>query len=683
MQKYSLTSLIKARLTVTLLAALVTAFVIMLLAPRTRSFPYVLVENKPWNYDLVTAPYDFPIYKSSEQLQLEQDSIRQSILPVYTIDDKVLTSKLSLLNERYKNELTGAVPEAYIHFLQSQLKAYYEGGIMQAPRLNELRARQSLEVNILGDRNILRRTPITQFYSLKEVYDLIFENAAKQGLDREQIQRVGIASLLAENVHYNKEYTDKLIEDGIDNLSTSTGLIQKGERIIDRGEIVTPYIYNVLSSLRQEEIHRTGSETSSVFNLGQFLYTFILLVLLSIYLSLFYKRFLEQPKNLILLLVTTFIFVSLTELQASTGWFPVQVLPYVMMLLLLRIFFGSHLALTSYLVTILISAYFVPEPLAFIFIQITAGFSALFSLQSLTSRGQLIRAVFSVYVAYILSSMAIEWIHNESITSGYWIQLLHYGINLIFLMFTYILASIVETIFGYVSNIRLVELADTNNKLLQELSEQAPGTFQHSYQVSILATAAATAIGADAQLIRTGALYHDIGKILHPEYFTENSPANNPHLHLSHHESARVIIRHVLDGVTLAQKHGLPDSVIDLIRTHHGRSTTRYFYNSYCNEHPGEWVDPEPFTYPGPNPFTREQGILMLADSVEAASRSLSEYTEEGIRKLIDKLIDGIVSEGLLNDTPLTFRDIKSIKEVFYTKLKTMYHARIAYPDKK
>ena len=245
------------------------------------------------------------------------------------------------------------------------------------------------------------------------------------------------------------------------------------------------------------------------------------------------------------------------------------------------------------------------------------------------------------------------------------------------------MAFIVERIFGYVSSVRLVELSDTNMPLLQELSEIAPGTFQHSYQVSILATAAATKIGADAQLIRTGALYHDIGKMLHPEFFTENSATNNPHKYLTYHESARAIIRHVLDGITLAQKHSLPDPVIEFIRTHHGRSTTRYFYNSYSNEHPDEVVDPEPFTYPGPNPYTKEQGILMLADSVEAASRSLGEYTEEGIRSLIAKIVDGIVAEGLLNDTPLTFHDIQEIKEVFYLKLKTMYHARIAYPDKK
>lgn len=276
------------------------------------------------------------------------------------------------------------------------------------------------------------------------------------------------------------------------------------------------------------------------------------------------------------MLVSIFTFVALTELQARSDIFPIQVVPYVILLILLRTFFGSYLAWNTYLITILVSAYFYPtDPLSFIFIQLTAGFTALFALQNLTSRGQIIRAAFTVFLVYVGSSMIVEWGHEGGIARGYWIQLFYYGVNLIFLMFSYILAFVVERIFGYVSNIRLVELSDTNMPLLQELSEVAPGTFQHSYQVSILATAAAAKVGADTQLIRTGALYHDIGKMLHPEYFTENSSGNSPHQYLSYEESARVIIRHVLDGVTLAQKHGLPDVVIEFIRTHHGRSTDR------------------------------------------------------------------------------------------------------------
>lgn len=684
MRPISLRSIAKHRTFRLLVAFVCLAFVVMLLAPRSRSFQYLFSSGKPWSYDLITAPYDFPIYKSAEQLQMEQDSIRQETLPVYTFDRDLMARKLNQLHDNYEHNFSRTLDRSYYLFLTAELRTYYTRGIIQAPALSSLREENRLEVMLLGDDNVLARTPVTQFYSLKEVYDMIFDKAQKSGLQRAELQKLSVASYLEDNVRYDKNYSEKVLADALASLSTSTGMVQQGERIIGRGEIVTPHTYNILRSLRIEEVQRLGGDTASIFNLGLFLYVALLLSLLGVYLSLFCKQFLEQSKNVVLLLVSIFLFVALTELQARSDIFPIQVVPYVILLILLRTFFGSHLAWNTYLITILVSAYFYPaDPLSFIFIQLAAGFTALFALQSLTSRGQIIRAAFTVFLVYVGSSMIVEWGHEGLLTRGYWMQLFYYGVNLIFLMFSYILAFVVERIFGYVSNIRLVELSDTNMPLLQELSEVAPGTFQHSYQVSILATAAASKVGADTQLVRTGALYHDIGKMLHPEYFTENSPANSPHQYLSYEESARVIIRHVQDGVTLAQKHGLPDSVIEFIRTHHGRSTTRYFYNSYANEHPGEEVNPEPFTYPGPNPYTKEQGILMLADSVEAASRSLSEYTEEGIRRLITKLVDGIVSEGLLNDTPLTFHDIQEIKETFYLKLKTMYHARIAYPDRK
>jgi len=666
----------------TFIALAFAALVVMLLAPRNRSFQYQFSSGKPWAYELITAPYDFPIYKTDEQIRMEQDSIRQEALPVYTLDSETLPRMLNKLHDRYTQELSQTLPRAYYLHLQEVLRKSYNIGIIEASELTRLRTEGHLEMNLLGGNNILTRTPLTRFYSLKEVYDQAFEQAEAKGLSREELQRMNVSSYLEANVLYDKDYTDKLLADALSSLSTSTGIVQQGERIIDKGEIVTPYIYNVLRSLRQEQIHRMGGETQSVLNLGLFLYVALLFAVLGVYLMLFNRALCVQGRNILLLFSVMLAFIALTELQASSEWYPLEVIPYVMLVLLLRIFFDSHLALTSYLVTILVAAYFVPDPLPFLFVQLVAGFVAVFTLQSLNSRGQLIRAAFAVYTAYIGSSMIFAWIQEGRILPSYWISLLFYGVNLIFLMFTYILAFIVEKLFGYVSNVRLVELSDMATPLLKELSEVAPGTFQHSYQVSILATAAATKIGADAQLIRTGALYHDIGKMPHPEYFTENAPTNSPHAFLSYPESARIIIQHVADGVALAQKHGLPDQVIEFIRTHHGRSTTRYFYNSYCNEHPGETIDPEPFTYPGPNPYTKEMGILMLADSVEAASRSLSQYTEEGIRSLINKIVDGIVSEGLLNDTPLTFRDIQEIKEVFFLKLKTMYHARIAYPDK-
>ena len=342
---------------------------------------------------------------------------------------------------------------------------------------------------------------------------MIFAHAEKAGLQRSELQKLSVASYLEDNVRYDKEYTAKVLDDALSSLSASTGMVQQGERIIDRGEIVTPHIYNILRSYNIEQVNRLGGDTASIINVGLFLYLLLLFSILGIYLLLFCKPFLQQPRNLILLILLLFAFVALTELQARTNLFPIQVIPYVMLLILLRAFFGSHLALNTYLFTILASAYFVPsDPLSFIFIQLSAGFTALFSLQSLTSRGQIIRAAFLVFLVYIGASMIVEWGHEGAISRGYWIQLLLYGVNLIFLMFSYIFAFIVERIFGYVSSVRLVELSDTNMPLLQELSEIAPGTFQHSYQVSILATAAATKIGADAQLIRTGALYTISGR---------------------------------------------------------------------------------------------------------------------------------------------------------------------------
>ena len=304
----------------------------------------------------------------------------------------------------------------------------------------------------------------------------------------------------------------------------------------------------------------------------------------------------------------------------------------------------------------------------------------MFSLKSLTSRAQLIKATFLVFISYVVISLAISIMQNGLFESTDWENLLYFGINLIFLMFTYTLVYPVEKLFGYVSNISLVEMSDVNTPLLRQLSERAPGTFQHSMQVSILATEAAQRIGADVQLTRTGALYHDIGKMLNPSFFTENQGAVNPHDRLNYKESAAIIVAHVTDGAKMAEKNKLPQAIRDFILTHHGRGVTKYFYTKYCNEHPDETPDPTPFTYPGPNPFTKETGILMLADACEAASRSLKEYNEQSISELVNRIIDGITDDRLLDETPLSFRDISQIKHVFIEKLQTIYHARIAYP---
>nr|WP_314439572.1 HDIG domain-containing metalloprotein [uncultured Porphyromonas sp.] len=644
-----------------------------------------LKAEQPWGERPLVAPFEFPVLKTEEQMKMERDSVERIIPPTCRMDENVMPRMINQLHDQYK-ELAATVPESYYLFLQQQLKKYYAFGIIDSKTLDELHLDRRLEVRMLvsgqtgtGWTNV----PVARLYRLSEVYKLIIDEATRQGLKPELLRQLEITQYLQPNVSYAEAETKRMLAEALSSLATSTERYQQGRRIIDQGEVLTPYTLNVIRSLNEEYKARVGEKTSFL-QLPLLGYFFFLFTALAIYLVLFYREFTEATKNVVLVLLSILTFIGLTKLQvAHVDWFSIEVIPYVMIILLLRTFFASHMALTTYVITILAVAYFTLDPLNFIFVQLLAGFSAIFTLQSLSNRGQLIRAAFSVYLVYILSSMLVEWLTKDAITSDYWMKLLYYGVNLVFLMFTYVLAFLVERAFGYVSHVRLVELSDTAMPLLRELSEIAPGTFQHSYQVSILAQAAAARIGADTQLIRAGALYHDIGKMLHPEFFTENAPSNSPHRLLSAHESARVIIRHVTDGIILGQKSSLPPQIIDFIRTHHGRSTTRYFYNTYCNEHPGEEVDPEPFTYPGPNPQTKEQGILMLADSVEAASRSLTSYTEEGIRQLVQRLIDGIVAEGLLEDTPLTFRDIREIKEVFILKLMTMYHTRIAYPDKR
>ncbi|SUB78478.1 HD family phosphohydrolase [Porphyromonas macacae] len=661
----------------------ILAVIISLLAPGNKGFKYQFYKGKPWNYELLTAPYDFPVYKSDAIITMERDSVRESVLPVYGLDKETGMKMLTDWKHDYEKKASGRVNYQYYTYVQNSLRKIYDTGVMSNEEKSNLRKHGHLELKLLNENNETHTVPISRFLTLKEAYELLFENIPSS-LERKELSNLDLSSYLSSNVIYNQALTEQMIKGEIDKLSLSTGMVQAGERIVDRGEIVDGYTYNVLNSLKRIYNERLGGE-SQIFavTLGGFLMVSCLLFALWLMLSFFTNRnFVKKYRNVVFLAVLQLLFISLTQMVVNYQWFTLYIIPYVMLPILLRTFFDTWTAFLAYLSTILIASIFVPNPMEFMVMQIVAGIVALSSLQSLTSRSQLIRCTFLVFVSYALTYMALELFREGSLDAGIFLPFLYFGINLIFLMFTYLLVYLIEKGFGYVSNISLVELSDINTPLLRQLSEVAPGTFQHSLQVSILATEAALQIGADVQLIRTGALYHDIGKMKNPTYFTENQGVNNPHELLPFDESARIIIRHVSDGIALAQKYQLPDAVIDFIRTHHGRGQAKYFYNSYYNQHPGETIDVEQFTYPGPNPFTKETGILMLADAVEASSRSLKEVTEEGLEQLVNKIVGNIISEGLLNDTPITFHDVQIIKSVFVKKLKTMYHARITYPDR-
>ena len=392
---------------------------------------------------------------------------------------------------------------------------------------------------------------------------------------------------------------------------------------------------------------------------------------------------LNNKRSVLFLLLTIIVPCILTELCVTYGLFNVYILPYAIALIVVRTFFDSRTALFMHLVTVLLCSLMVPFPHEFLLLQTVAGMVVTFSLKELSERSQLIRSSFFIFIAYAVIYLSLSLYQEADFQKINWMMLLYFGINFILLTFAYLLVYMLEKAFGYVSSITLVELSNINNPLLKKLSETCPGTFQHSLQVSILAADAATRVGANAQLVRTGALYHDIGKMSNPAFFTENQSSVNPHEQLSFDESAQVIISHVTEGVKIAEKALLPKAIINFIRTHHGRGKAKYFYNSLKNLHPNQEIDENLFTYPGPNPFTKETAILMMADAVEATSRSLKEYTEKNIHDVVTRIIDGQIADGLLRNTPLTYRDVETIKNVFCEKLRTMYHTRISYPDLK
>lgn len=667
------------KFSVLLLLSLVISFVI----PIKRSSRYLYSNDKPWQGDLLTAPYDFPILKSEEQLQKERDSISQKSKPVYILDRDLGLLMIQGLRDEYQAHLTKTVPSEYFAYLNDKLESFYSTGIIPARELKRLRLEKKFEIFLQREGNELESVPITSLRTMKEVHEDIVQSLP-HNLEPEVLSRLNVNDFLKENVVFNKELTERLLDDALSNISKSTNMVQAGQRIVDKGEIVTWEIYNLLRSLEKEQEKRLGeSSHDHQSRVGFFLIISTAFFVLALALLFIANSFVVSYKNISLIFISVSFFVITTAYVSFYGFFSVYAIPYVMVVILLRTFMDSYTSLLSFLVTVLLSALFVVEPLSFFVVQLLSGVSALIALQKLTNRGKMIRAAFVVYLVYSITYFAMNQITSGSLDKAYWQIQLVFGVNLILLNFTYILSAVVERVFGYVSNVSLVELSDNQSPLLKELSETAPGTFQHSLQVSILAVDATDKIGGDVQLIRAGAMYHDIGKIKNPAYFTENQGGTNPHDLLTEEESVAIIVRHVTDGIALAQKHGLPAQIIDFIRTHHGDSLVRYFYNTYCNQHPGEEVDKSLFSYPGPKPFTREQGILMLADATEASSRSLKDYSVEALTAHVVKIVDSIVAEGLLTDTPLSFKDIQIIKKSFTSKLITMYHSRISYPDKK
>ena len=658
-----------------------TVSVIVYFLPNEGKFNYQFDINKPWKYGLLQASFDFPIYKNDIQVQKEQDSILADYQPYFQIDKEAEKNVLSKLREDYNKTLRHSLPGTdYVRYIERTLKALYEDGIIAGNDLKRMEEDSIIAIRLV-DKNVATSRFIDQLYTVKEAYEYLL-NADTTHYKKKILQQCNLNDYITPNLVYDEEKSEAAQKDLLSNISWANGFVLNGQKIIDRGEIVDEQTYNILESLRKEWEKRSDSVQEKRLTLaGQILYVGIFLFCFMASLELFRADYYERKGTLTLLFALIVFFPVLSSIMVEQNLSSIYVVPFAMIPIIVRVFLDSRTAFMAHVTIILLCSITLRFPHEFILLQVVAGMVAIYSLRELSQRSQLLRTALVVFISYALLYFAFELIHEDDLTKLNTRMYIYFMINGILLLFAYPLLFLLEKIFGFTSDVTLVELSNINNSLLREMSEVAPGTFQHSLQMANLAAAAANKIGGKSQLVRTGALYHDIGKMVNPAFFTENQSGVNPHKSLSYEQSAQVIISHITDGLKLAEKHNLPKVIKDFISTHHGRGLTKYFYISYKNEHPDEEVDQEKFRYPGPNPFTKEQAVLMMADSVEAASRSLPEYTEESISTLVDKIIDTQVSEGYFKECPITFKDIATVKALFKEKLKTMYHTRISYPE--
>lgn len=660
----------------------VAALLMAYFFPREAKFKYQFYEGKPWKYGLLTASTNFPIYKTDSEVKEEQDSVMKKFQPYYRVHSKVETSEIDKLRADYNQKLNQKVNATYMRYIEDMLRQLYDKGIVSPQDLEEMKEKQYTNVNLLQN-NVSFSHYVSDFFTVKTAYEFIINNCPAK-LNKSLLQSCDINNYLTENVTYDEEMSEKVKRELLQSVPISSGVIQAGERIVDRGEIVDSNTYNVLRSLKiVYESKSGGNQRHNLMLIGQIILVFGIMFCYWLFLWSFRIKILYNRRNTFFLLCCIFVPVLLAEICIRSSLFNIYIIPFAIIPIVVRTFFDSRTALFTHLVTVLICSIIAPFPHEFLILQVIAGMVVTYSLKELSQRSQLMHCALFVFLSYTLSYLGLVLYQDADINKIHWPMILYFGINFVLLMFTYVLVYMLEKTFGYLSPITLVELSNINTGVLKKLSENCPGTFQHSLQVSILASAAASKIGANAQLVRTGAMYHDIGKMSNPIYFTENQNGINPHSSLSFEDSAKVIISHVTEGVKIAEKASLPKEIIDFIRTHHGHGKAKYFYNSYRNKYPDKPVDESIFTYPGPNPFTKETAIVMMADAVEASSRSLKEHTEEGITVLVNKIIDGQIADGLFKNAPLTFKDVENIKKVFIEKLKIIYHTRISYPDLK
>lgn len=659
-----------------------TVLVILYFFPNEGKFRYHFQEGKPWKYGLLTAPFDFPIYKSDEHLKYEQDSVLKDYLPYFRLNPDISDKAISKFKASYAESLYQKMNKSLYSQTLKSLENIYKNGIVSLAEYEKLEKDQTKYIKILN-KNISTRQDISQLHSPRDAYATV-TNGSGSDFDKHILQSCDMNRFLTINLSYDSAVSQKVRLDLLQKISSSSGIVQTGERIIDRGEIVTPQTFLILKSLETVSVKKTISfDHQEATILGQIIVIVGLISFMYLYLGLFRPSIFNNMRQLLFILIMITGVTLLTFFMVDVRVLGIYMVPFAILPIIVRTFLDSRTALFAHMITVLLCSFVAPFALEFIFLQITVGMATIYSLRNLVKRSQLVRCAIFIFITY-----CFNYVGYSLLTEGNWEKINlnmfpYFAGNCASLLFAYLMIYLLEKIFGFTSDVTLVELSDINSPILRQMSEVCPGTFQHSLQVSNLAAEAANKIGANAQLVRTGALYHDIGKLNNPAFFTENQSGFNPHEKITYVQSAQIIIQHVRDGLKTADKLMLPQAIKDFISMHHGKSKTKYFYNSFKNNFPDYEINEADFTYPGPNPNSKETAILMMADSVEAASRSLKEYTEENIAQLVETIINTQMNEGLFKDTPISFRDLEKIKAVFIEKLKTMYHTRISYPELK
>ncbi len=679
---------------------IISAIIVVAVSPREGKFRYEFQKGKPWLYASLIAPWDFPVLKSPAVIAREHDSILKNFAPLFRVDPQVSLKETGdfekYLEDLMKDYESGGVilserSKSYIKKeLTGILNEIYKKGILETDALGT--SGQTLKDVTVATGKVAERKPSTAFYLQKGAYQAAEQ--MKEDLrqkysssDKRQINdflaHVAFYNYIKPNLLYDESTSTAIREKMLAEISPNRGLVQEGELIIARGEIVTDSKYLVLESLRNESERRLGLYDKWLVLLGRLI--IVCACYMSLYLFMYHFRFdvLSSTHKTFFILLNILLFIILIRLVLFAPFDIVFLVPLAIIPIIISTFYDSRLALFVYLITIMLAGFLVPNSFEFVFISYLAGVIVIFSLTNITRRAKLFFTAFMVFLTYSVVYFGIGILQEGSLQNMNWNNYIWFAGNGVLLMLSYPLVFVFEKTFGFLSDATLFELADTNQPLLRKLAEDAPGSFQHSLQVANLAEEAAREIGANNLLARTGALYHDIGKTARSEFFIENqSEGFNPHEKLDPIESSKIIIDHISEGVELAKKYNLPTQIIDFIQTHHGASVAYFFYKKFLDKNPKRTDMQKKFSYTGPKPFSKETAIVMMADAVEAASRTLSVYSEDKIMELVERIIYIQEQDGQLSEAPLTFKDISEIKKVFVKRLSNIYHARIEYPER-